>query len=278
MCRLYGFRANEPTRVECSLVRAQNALLVQSRHDLRGRSSPDGWGIAVYMDGRPEVERRVTAAYHDLHFATAASRVFAKTVVAHVREATVGGTAVANSHPFQHDRWVMAHNGTVRGFDRLEPGMVAETDADLITERTGSTDSELAFLWLLTRLRRAGVDLDGPPHPAGDLGKVVAESVRALSASTRALGLDKPERLNFLLTDGHSMIASRWNNSLHWIERHGVQDCETCGAPHVDHTTNRDYRAVAIASEPISSEAWQQVPEHSLLIVDEEITVKIERI
>ena len=27
MCRLYGFRANEETKVECTLVHAQNALL-----------------------------------------------------------------------------------------------------------------------------------------------------------------------------------------------------------------------------------------------------------
>ena len=36
MCRLYGFRANEPTKVECTLVHAQNALIVQSREDLAG--------------------------------------------------------------------------------------------------------------------------------------------------------------------------------------------------------------------------------------------------
>ncbi len=31
MCRLYALRASEPTRVECSLVRAQNALMEQSK-------------------------------------------------------------------------------------------------------------------------------------------------------------------------------------------------------------------------------------------------------
>ena len=33
MCRLYAMRANEPTRVECSLVHAQNALMQQSQGD-----------------------------------------------------------------------------------------------------------------------------------------------------------------------------------------------------------------------------------------------------
>src|SRR6476620_10098238 len=38
MCRHYAFRANEPTKVECTLVRAQNALLAQSRADRRGKT------------------------------------------------------------------------------------------------------------------------------------------------------------------------------------------------------------------------------------------------
>ena len=63
MCRLYGFRGNEPTKVECSLVYAQNALLAQSTGDERGEAHLDGWGIAVYEDGWPEVERRDTAAH-----------------------------------------------------------------------------------------------------------------------------------------------------------------------------------------------------------------------
>src|SRR5919108_629070 len=46
MCRLYALRANEPTRVECSLVRAQNALMAQSRGDREGLIHGDGWGVA----------------------------------------------------------------------------------------------------------------------------------------------------------------------------------------------------------------------------------------
>ncbi len=51
MCRLYALRANEPTRVECSLVRAQNALMAQSRADREGVMHGHGWGVADYADG-----------------------------------------------------------------------------------------------------------------------------------------------------------------------------------------------------------------------------------
>ena len=53
MCRLYAMSANEPTRVECSLVHAQNALMQQSEQDAEGLMHGHGWGVADYRDGVP---------------------------------------------------------------------------------------------------------------------------------------------------------------------------------------------------------------------------------
>ena len=90
MCRLYAFHANEPTKVECSLVFAQNSLLAQSRRDVLGRAHSDGWGIGYYPEQVPVVERNIAAAHEGLHFSAAAERVYARTVAAHVRLAAVG--------------------------------------------------------------------------------------------------------------------------------------------------------------------------------------------
>ncbi|MDJ0637868.1 MAG: class II glutamine amidotransferase, partial [Paracoccaceae bacterium] len=88
MCRLYAMRANEPTQVECGLVRAQNALMAQSRGDSEGLMHGHGWGVADYPDGVPVVEKQTWAAFEGEHFTKAAARVYAHTVVAHVRRAT----------------------------------------------------------------------------------------------------------------------------------------------------------------------------------------------
>jgi len=48
MCRLYGFYATEPTKVECTLVHAQNALIAQSLSDLSGYDHAHGWGVATF--------------------------------------------------------------------------------------------------------------------------------------------------------------------------------------------------------------------------------------
>ncbi|MDH3248724.1 MAG: class II glutamine amidotransferase, partial [Acidimicrobiia bacterium] len=117
MCRLYGFRATQPTRVECTLVHAQNALMVQSRTDATGRSHAHGWGIAVYENHLPSVSREAWDAYQNEAFRDAAARVYSETVLAHVRRATVGAASIENTHPFVHEEWSFAHNGTIPNFD-----------------------------------------------------------------------------------------------------------------------------------------------------------------
>lgn len=268
MCRIYGFRATEETKVECSLVHAQNALMLQSRADVSGRSHSDGWGIAFYHNSHPEIERRATAAFEDLHFSETAERIFTTAVLAHVRLATVGEPSLLNSHPFSAGCWAFVHNGTVRGFERLRDRLESEMEPELRERIQGVTDSEHAFYWLLSRMARAGIAWTEPCRAVDELSRLVGESVAELAARCSEVETEKPPRLNFLLTDGEILIATRWENSLYWLEREGIHDCEICGIPHVHHRPNVEYRAVVVASEPITHEDWREVPDFSVLSVD----------
>lgn len=275
MCRLYGFRANEPTKVECTLVLAQNALLVQSRADLRGKTHADGWGIATYENSVPHVERRETAAFETLHFGTAAERLFARTVVAHVRRATVSSTGLLNTHPFVYGPWAFAHNGTVRGFHQVGPILERETPPELLRTRRGSTDSELAFCWLLGRMEAAGISVLEPCSDSVQVASVVQQAIRDLADLGDRTGEERPTELNFLLTDGRTMVAARWRNSLHWLVREGVHDCEICGIPHLHHDEQTHYLAAVIASEPITDENWQEVPDGAIVVVSPDLAVEL---
>ncbi len=279
MCRIYGFRSNEPTKVECTLVHAQNALLAQSRSDHVGKSHPHGWGIGLYENGAPQIERRPVPAFDDLHFSVTAERVFARTVVAHVRKATVGKTALENTHPFSYGRWMFAHNGTVTAFDRVLPVLEAETLPRFRGLARGATDSETLFYWLLSRMVRAGVDPDRSPADPGELAAVVAAATPRVDRLCEEAGCEKPARLNQILTDGEVLVAVRWRRTLHWVERPGLHDCEICGIPHVHRTDSRGYRATIVASEPIShDEPWREVPEYSVVAVDGGIRTAIHRL
>ncbi len=278
MCRLYGCLANEPTKVECTLVCAQNALLRQSHKDSRGRSNADGWGIAFYQNGMPSVQRKATAAFEDAQFSETAARIFSKAVIAHVRMASVGNVTDVNAHPFAYGCWSFAHNGGLTAFDAMQPQLEAETDSALQSQRRGTTDSEQIFYWLLSRMARAGLPLDQACENVDEVADIVAEAVRLLARRCDDAGATEPARLNFMLTDGVHLIATRWKNSLYCVQRNGIRDCEICGMPHVKHQRERDYRAVVVASEPISHEQWREIPEGAMILVDENISTTIREI
>lgn len=189
MCRFYAFRASEQTKVECTLIHAQNALLHQSRRDKTGKTHPDGWGMAYYIDSKPELVRREFSAFEDLHFAETAERIYSETVVAHVRRATVGKASLVNTHPFSLGVWTFAHNGTVWGFEELEERIVVETDPQFSSHRRGTTDSEASFLWLLSRMKEAGISAD---EQCTDLEKTLTSGCRCGDRISAALPENEP--------------------------------------------------------------------------------------
>ncbi len=265
MCRLYGFRATEPTKVECSLVYAQNALMEQSKRDQAGMVHAHGWGVAESPDGYPVVEKQAWAAWHGEHFKKRASRVYARTVIAHVRRATVGEPSLENTHPFVHGRWMFAHNGTVPNFEQVRAYLLDATDPLHRTEIRGRTDSEHIFRFLLTLWER---------NPQVPLMETLCDGIEQIVGWCRDIERDRPVSLNLLWTDGERLVGSRLGRTLFYLQRDGLVTCDICGQVHVHHDPKTEYRAVEIASEPITSEIWTEVPEATAYAVNPEMTLE----
>jgi len=81
--------------------------------------------------------------------------------------------------------------------------------------------------------------------------------------------------LSVLSTNGGEMVGSCLNRSLWYPERGGIVRCEIRGRSHVRHDPKRHYRAVEIASEPITREAWPQVPNGTVFAVDPDFRLRI---
>ena len=267
MCRLYGFHANEPTRVECSLVHSQNALLEQGIRDTSGLTHGHGWGLAVYPDGLPRVEKQAWAAWHGEHFKKAAARAYGKTTIAHVRRATVGPPNLRNTHPFVHGRWIFAHNGTIPKFNRIRTRMLEEMDALNRQEVRGSTDSEHVFRYLLTLFAK------NPEKPLIELLQTV---VSQIVLWVREIDLKLTPSLNLFWSDGERFAGSRLNRTLWFLERDHTFCCDICGKPHVHHNPKKDYKAVEFASEPITDEQWLGVPNATVFTIDPDMRVHFE--
>ena len=267
MCRLYGFRATELTKVECTLVHAQNALITQSYKDRSGTSHLHGWGLAVYQSQDLHVERQARAAIDDEGFRRAAARAYSDTVLAHVRRATVGGVALENTHPFCHGAWAFIHNGTLPNFNELRPKLLATMTPEHRAAIRGETDSEHIFHMILSMY-------EAMPGPS--LVDTLRLGIGKIVAWCQEIGCAARIGLNVLLTDGERLVGSRWGRTLHYVERSGVHDCEICGFPHIRHDSRRNYRSVVIASEPISHEPWREVPECSIFAVSPEMVLQID--
>lgn len=296
MCRLFGFRATHPTKVECGLIEAQNSLVRQSRQDARGLDNPDGWGVGLVRDGEVRCERQVEPAHESEEFRRDAADARATTVLAHVRRATVGEPRPANTHPFRRDGSLLAHNGHLPGFGALASRLREAMAPDLRRALRGDTDSEHVFHLLLSRLREAdgGDGEDGGLAPDADgvdparMRAVLGDTLRRLEDLCDRVdpGGDAVERgpdghrldrlaMNLLWTMGPSLAGSRLGRSLWYVERDGAHRCDACGEFHPDPEPD-GYRAVVLASERITDEDWREVPEGSVFHVDGEMRLRVE--
>lgn len=276
MCRLYALRATRATRVACDLLRAPFALVRQSRCDARGECHADGWGLVHYEGRWPQRVRGAGPAFDDATFPAVALDVSAETVLAHVRHASVGDRSLVNTHPFVLGRWVFAHNGTVAALDRLHARLTQETRPELAALRMGTTDSEAAFVWLLSRLAEAGVDTAAPERvETARLRDAFARAAAELWSRCEALEPGEA-KLNFLLTDGRSLVATRINHALHVSQADLTAACPACGQPHAGASPEGAYRAARLASEPLAAEGWSEIPNGSVVTIDAEAAVEIQ--
>jgi gamma-glutamyl hercynylcysteine S-oxide hydrolase len=233
MCRHLAY-IGEPVTLREIVVEPPFGLYRQSwapREQRHGTVNVDGFGVGWYAedDPIPARYRRTGPVWADPAFADLGRVVRTRALLAAVRDATEGSAAGAEAAaPFGRGIWLFSHNGAVTGW----PGSVAAAAAGLpaadLLDLEARCDS--ALLWALTLDRlRAGA------APDAALAAVVAQ-ITALAAA----------RLNLLLTDGRSIAATVWGDSL-------------------------GYRAgpdgVLVASEPPDDEpGWIRVPDRSVLL------------
>ncbi|MCX6500741.1 MAG: class II glutamine amidotransferase [Arthrobacter sp.] len=152
MCRLFGLHAGpQPVRATFWLLDAPDSLSNQSRRE------PDGTGIGTYdADGRAHVAKQPLAAWEDHAFAREARNLKSTTFLAHVRYASTGAHTMVNTHPFEQDGRLFAHNGAFGGLGQLDQHLTGLGVADLVH---GETDSERLFALITAESRRAGGDV-----------------------------------------------------------------------------------------------------------------------
>ncbi len=263
MCRLFGFRSVIPSQVHRSLMAADNALGAQSE------GHPDGWGVAFFIDGAPHVTRAPSTAMNDAIFHRLSGVVSSETVLAHVRKATQGAHTVLNCHPFQHGKWVFAHNGDIPNFADKREDLIQEVAPRLRRFIFGETDSEVVFFVFLSTLSGFGA-LD-KRHGVAD----VMEAMRQTIAKVRKVCDRGDERslLTFIVTNGTTLAATQGGKEL-FASTHKTrcQDRDVCAhlAPECEAPTKTGFiNHLIFSSEVIDGDnVWDEMSAGDIIGVD----------
>jgi glutamine amidotransferase len=260
--------ATHPTKVECELVDAQNSLIEQSVEDERGLANPHGWGIAQVKGGVTTCTRQVDPAHESERYRAEALSVEAEAVVAHVRRATVGEPSHENTHPFRWKDSFLAHNGHIDRFDEVRPRLLEALPRSRREAIAGTTDSEHFFQLVLAEFHDRG---------AGSMPKALRRAVDKVRGWLTEISPDTRLALNTLWVENGRLAGTRLDRTLWCLQRDEPLDCGLCGNKHA-HPSNGVYRAVVLASERITDEEWQPVPDESVLWIDGDVRLNVERL
>lgn len=235
MCRHLAFLGPEEPLGRL-LVDPPHSLFRQSwapRRQRYGTVNADGFGVGWYAEGDPVPGRyrRAGPIWGDQGFADLARVVRTTGLLAAVRDATVAGAdGEAAAAPFAAGTWLFSHNGAVAGWPRSLASLVPSLPPVELLSLEARSDS--AFVWALVLNRLRG---------GQDEGEALADTV--LEVAEAAPG----SRLNLLLTNGETIAATAWGDTLWYLSEPG--------------------RRTVVASEPYDDDPhWQEVPDRTLLV------------
>ena len=233
MCQLLGMNANTPTDVMFSFTGF--ATRAEEHKDGFGIAFFEGAGVRLFVDAQSaraspvaEMVRRYPIRSHN--------------VIAHIRKATQGRVGLENTHPFQRELWgrywVFAHNGDLKDF---RPRLHASF------RPVGSTDSELAFCWLMQELSKAHASLPSVAE--------LTATLRELVAPLAAHGT-----FNFMLSNGEALWAHCSTTLCYLVREHPFRQArlqdDDISVNFAELTTPSDRVAVVVTEPLTSDEAW----------------------
>ncbi|WP_329596586.1 ergothioneine biosynthesis protein EgtC [Streptomyces pseudovenezuelae] len=217
------------------LTEPEHSLYRQSwapRRQRHGTVNADGFGVGWYAEGDPVPARyrRAGPIWADLSFADLARVVRSTALLAAVRDATLAGAdAEAAAAPYASGPWLFSHNGAVKGWpSSLAPLTVSLPAAELLSMEARN---DSAFVWALVLNRLRGGD---------EQGQALADTVLEVAEAA------PDSRLNLLLTNGESIAATAWGDTLWYLQHPGT--------------------GTVVASEPYDDDPhWREVPDRTLL-------------
>lgn len=193
---------------------------------------PHGWGLAYMAGPKMYIEKEALHASKSQYLKCRLSQpIISKTVLAHIRYATIGNVDYNNCHPYiKKDNfgrnWTLIHNGTI--FDYPPLNKFTKT-------QEGETDSERILLYIIEQINISQNSCYRPLNPKERFNLI----------NSIISNMSKNNKLNLLIFDGEYMyVHTNYAHSLHFLKSNG---------------------GIIFSTQPLTNENWQPVPFTTLL-------------
>jgi glutamine amidotransferase len=288
MCRVLAY-LGEPISLGHVLYETDSSLVRQSYSPRMMETFLNLAGFGVVAWDPHSVRARDPFAYRatalplfDRNLRNLAAKLAPTCMIAHVRGATYSERELlseTNLHPFRfHDAdVVLAHNGHLREFGRMQYDLVQHIRPELVRHIAGTTDSEWIYALVLSQLD----DPYGLPETR-ELADAAASALRLLREIRARHEIDTSSPVNLFLATGQALVATRFSFDYGWypdedtLLETDLPYCSlwyTIGGEYAQRnggsamTASETPRSLLIASEPltIDTSTWLEVPEYSMI-------------
>ncbi|KAI0815033.1 nucleophile aminohydrolase [Irpex lacteus] len=223
MCRFVIYKGTSPVQLSHLLTRPCHSIINQAfdsrlRLDRRRPINGDGFGVGWYdcdydeeLGAQPCIFTSVTPAWNNVNLVRLAEKIKSPLVFAHVRATTAGTLSLDNCHPFQFGKLMFMHNGGVADFPKIKRRLQSYLPDEVFNMVSGNTDSQWSFALFLSKLP----DYNAKSFSPDTLRKAMQDTIAHLNEMADEAGITEPSLLNFCVTDGESVVATRYISSRH---------------------------------------------------------------
>ncbi|CAE6539857.1 unnamed protein product [Rhizoctonia solani] len=312
MCRLLIYKGTDAIELSHLLTRPCHSIINQAfdsrlRLDRRRPINGDGFGVGWYDEhelddpeepsstqGEPCIFNSVTPAWNNVsavpnnslervandsqaNLTRLAVKIKSPLVFAHVRATTAGSLSLDNCHPWSYGKLMWMHNGGIGDFHLIKRKLQASLSDELFAVPQGNTDSEWAFALFLSFL----------PNPKAKsftpnvLKKAMLSCIAQLNRWAKEAKITEPSLMNFCITDGKSVVATRYVSSRKdeaaslWFSS-GTTFHEYAPGGHYRMTkSDKRENIFMIASEPLTFEKadWMEIPSNTIIVITPKMNI-----
>lgn len=283
MCRFVIYKGTSPVQLSHLLTRPCHSIINQAfdsrlRLDHRRPINGDGFGVGWYdavhdeeLGSQPCVFTSVTPAWNNANLIRLAEKIKSPLVFGHVRATTAGSLSLDNCHPFVFGKVMFMHNGGIAEFPKLKRRLQVDLPDEIFNTVQGNTDSEWAFALYLSKLP----DPNAKTFTPNVLKQAMFDTIASLNSYAEAFGITEPSLMNFCVTDGASVVATRYISSRQeeaaslWYSSGTTFSEYAKGGHYKMSKADKRENIIMIASEPLTFEKadWREVRTNNMIVI-----------